>query len=89
MIGKVEFISKEKAYQAERKRNPKAYDLLGSNPLPDSFRITPVKPDEIGKIKDALAPAAPGGGTSVVDPAIDEIRTARRTRTRSSRSPAW
>ena len=32
----------------------------GSNPLPDTFRVTPAKPDDIGKLKDALAPAGPG-----------------------------
>jgi cell division transport system permease protein len=74
MIGKVQFISKEQAYATEKKRNPKAYALLGSNPLPDTFRITPRNPDDIGKIKDALSPAAAGGGTTVVDPAIDEVR---------------
>jgi cell division transport system permease protein len=74
MIGKVEFISSDQAYQTERKRNPKAYELLGSNPLPDTFRITPKNPDDIAKIKDALAPEAAGGGRTVVDPAIDEVR---------------
>lgn len=74
MISKVEFISADQAYATERKRNPKAYELLGSNPLPDTFRITPKNPDDIGKIKDALAPAATGGGTTVVDPMIDEVR---------------
>ncbi len=74
MIGKVEFISKDQAYKTERERNPKAYELLGSNPLPDTFRITPTNPDDIGKIKDALAPEAAGGGRTVVDPAIDEVR---------------
>ncbi len=74
MIKDVVFISKAQALRTEKKRNPKAYELLGSNPLPDSYRITPVKPDDIGKIKDALAPQAPGGGTTVVDPAIDEVK---------------
>lgn len=74
MIAKVEFISKDAAYKTERERNPKAYELLGSNPLPDTFRITPGNPDDIGKIKDALQPEAAGGGTTVVDPMIDEVR---------------
>jgi cell division transport system permease protein len=74
LVGKVQFISKDQAYKTERERNPKAYELLGSNPLPDTFRVTPAKPDDIGKLKDALAPQAPGGGTTVVDPAIDEVR---------------
>ena len=74
LVGKVQFISKEQAYKTERERNPKAYELLGSNPLPDTFRVTPARPDDIDKLKDALAPQAPGGGTTVVDPAIDEVR---------------
>jgi len=74
LIGQVQFISKEQAYATEKKRNPKAYELLGSNPLPDTFRITPTNPDDIGKIRDALAPEAAGGGRTVVDPAIDEVR---------------
>jgi cell division transport system permease protein len=74
LIKDVVYISKEQALRTEKKRNPKAYALLGSNPLPDSYRIIPVKPDDIAKIKDALAPQAPGGGTTTVDPAIDEVR---------------
>jgi cell division transport system permease protein len=74
LVGKVEFISKEQAFKTESARNPRAYELLGSNPLPDTFRLTPRNPDEIGKLKDALAPRAPGGGTTVVDPAIDEVK---------------
>src|SRR5690349_7600622 len=30
-VGKVVFVSKEQAYQQEKKRNPEAYQLLGSN----------------------------------------------------------
>ena len=40
-VGRVVYLSKEQAYRAERKRNPEAYDLLGANPLPDTFRVTP------------------------------------------------
>src|SRR6195952_3115852 len=38
LIGKVEFVSKQQAYATEKARNPQAYELLGSNPLPDTFR---------------------------------------------------
>ena len=72
-VGNVQYVSKEEAYAAEKKRNPEAYQLLGSNPLPDTFRVTPVRPDEIGTLRDALAPPSPSGGRSVVDPAIDEV----------------
>jgi cell division transport system permease protein len=74
-VGKVQFVSKKQALASEREAGRgDYYDLLGSNPLPDTFRITPRNPDDIGKIKDALAPQAPGGGTTVVDPAIDEVK---------------
>ena len=72
-VGSVEFVSKREAYRQERRRNPEAYDLLGANPLPDTFRVTPDEPDNIGLVRDALAPRAPGGGRTVADPAIDEV----------------
>jgi cell division transport system permease protein len=73
-VATARFVSKEQAYREERSRNPEAYDLLGQNPLPDTFRITPDNPDNIGRIRDALAPVSPNGGRTVVDPAIDEVR---------------
>jgi cell division transport system permease protein len=72
-VKSVEFVSKEQAYQEERKRNPEAYDLLGANPLPDTFRVTPDKPDDITKVRNALSPLSPSGGRTVIDPAIDEV----------------
>jgi cell division transport system permease protein len=73
-VGRVVFISKEQAYSDERRRNPEAYNLLGVNPLPDTFRVTPTRPDDIGTVRDALSPVAPSGARTVVDPAIDEVR---------------
>jgi cell division transport system permease protein len=73
-VKSVHFVSKKQAYNEEKKRNPEAYQLLGSNPLPDTFRVTPTKPDDIAKLRDALAPQSPSGGRTVVDPAIDEVR---------------
>jgi cell division transport system permease protein len=73
-VKSVEFVSKEQAFQEESKRNKEAYKLLGTNPLPDLFRITPRKPDDITKISNALAPPSPSGGTATIDPAIDEVR---------------
>ena len=73
-VKRVQFISKEAAFAAERKRNPDAYDLLGSNPLPDTFRITPERPDDITAVRNALAPLAPAGGRVPIDESIDEVR---------------
>jgi cell division transport system permease protein len=43
------------------------------NPLPPMFRLTPDKPDNITKVRNALAPIGPNGQRTAVDPAIDEV----------------
>ena len=74
-VARVQFIPKEKAIAAERTAGRgEYYELLGSNPLPDTFRVYPDKPDNISKIRNALAPLSPSGGRTVIDPAIDEVR---------------
>jgi cell division transport system permease protein len=74
-VGKVQFVSKQQALASERDAGRGAfYDLLGSNPLPDTFRVTPDDPDNIGAVRDALAPVSPSGGRTVIDPSIDEVR---------------
>ncbi|MDQ3740774.1 MAG: ABC transporter permease [Actinomycetota bacterium] len=72
-VGNVQYVSKEEAYAAEKKRNPEAYELLGSNPLPDTFRVTPDRPQNINALRDALL--ADGGRPS--DPAIEEVKNRR------------
>jgi cell division transport system permease protein len=76
-VGSVQFVSKEQAYAQERKRNPEAYELLGSNPLPDTFRVTPSSPGEVEKLRDALAPVAANGQRPAIDPSIDEVKNRR------------
>jgi cell division transport system permease protein len=73
-VDAVEFISKEEALARERERNADAYDLLGSNPLPDAFRVTPVDPDGAAALVSHLAP--PAGDRAAAGPlgAIDEVR---------------
>ncbi|HEV2770932.1 MAG TPA: permease-like cell division protein FtsX [Solirubrobacteraceae bacterium] len=73
-VGGVEFVSKEQAYAQQRERNPDAYELLGSNPLPDTFRVTPERPEDIDRLRSALAPSTPGGARTVADPAIEEVK---------------
>jgi cell division transport system permease protein len=76
-VGSVQYVSKQRALQEQKERYPEAYDLLGSNPLPDTFRVTPDKRDNALKLKDALAPAAPGGGTTTIDPSIDTVKNSK------------
>ncbi len=73
-VGGMEFVSKEKAYAQQRERNPEAYELLGSNPLPDTFRVTPDRPQDIDQLRSALAPSTPGGARTLADPAIEEVK---------------
>jgi cell division transport system permease protein len=58
-VAAVEFIPKEEALADEREENPEAFELLGSNPLPDAFRLTPEDPDAVGELVEGLQP--PGG----------------------------
>lgn len=76
-VGKVQYLSKAGALKEQRDRYPEAYDLLGSNPLPDTFRVTPDKPDNALKLKNALAPTTPGGGTTTIDPSIDTVKNSK------------
>ena len=76
-VGTVEYVSKAEALAEQRRRYPEAYDLLGSNPLPDTFRLTPDKPDNALALRDALAPEAPGGGRTSIDPSIDQVKNSR------------
>jgi cell division transport system permease protein len=73
-VKRVEFISKDEALRKERRRNAEAYELLGSNPLPDSFRITPVDPDGVEGIANRLAPRDETGKRKPQLAAIDEVR---------------
>ena len=73
-VKSVDFVSKQRAYLQERRRNPEAYSLLGSNPLPDTFRVTPDNPDNVSKLLDELAPTSASGARTVADPAIDVVK---------------
>jgi cell division transport system permease protein len=72
-VQSVEFISKAEALSRAENKNPNAFregaELLGSNPLPASFRVTPDDPDRIQEIVDALVP---NGRPRLA--AIDEVR---------------
>jgi len=76
-VSKVQYVSKAQAYAQQKKKNPEAYELLGSNPLPDTFRITPVSADKNDELRNALAPMTPSGERTVTDPAIDEVKDGR------------
>ncbi len=71
----VEFVSKEAAYEQQSKQDPAAYQLLGSNPLPDTFHVIPDNPGNVLAVRAALTPpsSASGGGGRPLDPAIENV----------------
>ena len=69
-VKEVRFIPKSEALKTMRDRNKEAFALLGENPLPDSFRLTPEDPGAVNEIAEALA-AAP------VHAAIEDVRNRR------------
>jgi cell division transport system permease protein len=73
-VKSVEFVSKEQALEAEQKERGELYELLGRNPLPDSFRISPDDPDEVEGIADRLAPLDAEGARQPQLAAIDEVK---------------
>jgi cell division transport system permease protein len=74
-VGRVQFISKEQALKSEREAGRgDYYDLLGSNPLPDLLRVTPERPEDIVRVRDALAPMSPSGDRTVIDSSVDEVK---------------
>ena len=75
-VKSVQYVSKDQAYAEQRKLNPEAYELLGRNPLPDTFRVTPDNPDNVPKLIDALAPTRAGdpGARTPIDSSIDLVK---------------
>jgi cell division transport system permease protein len=77
-VKSVEFISKGEALERAQEKNPKAFkegsELLGSNPLPASFRVTPEDPGRVDRIVDRLAPLNADGRREPQLASIDEVR---------------
>jgi cell division transport system permease protein len=71
-VKSVEYISKEEALERAQEKNPEAFkegaELLGSNPLPASFRVTPEDPDRLDQVVRDLSATTPELA------AVDEVR---------------
>lgn len=73
-VGHVEYVSKQKGFEQERKLNPQAFQLIGYNPLPDIFRVTPDNPDHASALRAELDPGSPVGVRLVTDSAIAAVQ---------------
>jgi cell division transport system permease protein len=69
----VQFVSKQQAYAQQSKIDPQAYQLLGANPLPDTFHVIPDNPGNVLAIRSALTPNGPSGTPTPLDPAIESV----------------
>jgi cell division transport system permease protein len=59
-VKSVQFISKAQAFAEQSKADPAAYAIVDSNPLPDSFRVTPDVPDNVNAVRAALVNSSGG-----------------------------
>ncbi len=73
-VKSVEYVSKAQALAQQRATDPQAFALLGTNPLPDTFRITPSDPSNVLALKAALAPTSSAGVATPLDRSIDEVK---------------
>jgi cell division transport system permease protein len=71
-VKRVQFVSKQQAFAQQSAADPAAYQLLGTNPLPDSFRLYPDNPSNVNLIRADLV-----RGGAPVDPAIATVNNRR------------
>jgi len=63
-VKSVQFVSKQQAYQQQSAQNEQAYQLLGSNPLPDTFHVIPDNPSNVLAVHSEIAGSGSGGSSS-------------------------
>jgi cell division transport system permease protein len=73
-VGRIEFVSKQRGYEQQRKINQAAFQLIGYNPLPDIFRVAPDRPEHAAALRAELDQSSPLGVRAVTDPAIAGVR---------------
>ncbi|MGI8506598.1 MAG: permease-like cell division protein FtsX [Solirubrobacteraceae bacterium] len=72
-VRSVQFVSKQQAYAQQSKVDPQAYQLLGTNPLPDTFHVIPDNPGNVLAVRNSLTPNEPSGQPGTIDPSIQSV----------------
>jgi cell division transport system permease protein len=72
-VKSLQFVSKQQAYAQQAKIDPQAYQLLGTNPLPDTFHVIPDNPANVLAVRTALTPKGPTGVAGTIDPSIQSV----------------
>ncbi len=70
-VKSVQFVSKAEAYAQQSKLDPAAFQLLASNPLPDTYHVIPDNPSNVLIVRNELTPASLGG--KPIDPMIQGV----------------
>jgi cell division transport system permease protein len=71
-VKSVQYVSKASAFAAQKKADPAAYAIVDSNPLPDSFRVTPDNPSNVNLVSAALVK-----NNKPINPAIETVNNRR------------
>src|ERR1700727_1577 len=72
-VKRVVFVSKAQALKQQEKTDPAAYQLLGSNPLPDTFQVIPTNPKYVLSIRNALTPNGSNGKPGTIDSSVQTV----------------
>jgi cell division transport system permease protein len=72
-VKRVVFVPKAEALRQQEKSDPAAYQLLGANPLPDTFQVIPTNPQYVLSIRDALTPNGANGKPGTFDPSVQTV----------------
>jgi cell division transport system permease protein len=73
-VKSIQYVSKQQGYEQQKKANPQAFALIGYNPLPDIFRVTPDRPENSAALRSELDQSSPLGTRLVTDPAIAAVQ---------------
>ncbi len=73
-VKSIQYVSKQQGYEQQKKANPQAFALIGYNPLPDIFRVTPDRPENSAALRAELDQSSPLGTRLVTDPAIAAVQ---------------
>jgi len=68
----VQFVSKAQAFAQQKKADPAAYAIVDTNPLPDSYRVTPDNPSNVNLVSAALVTNG-----KPTNPAIETVNNRR------------
>jgi cell division transport system permease protein len=73
-VKSIQYVSKQQGYEQQKKANPQAFALIGYNPLPDIFRVTPDRPENSAALRAELDQSSPLGTRLVTDSAIAAVQ---------------